>query len=484
MTLEGLEVLLLQPDFASPPRLVGSQKVDTAELGEARRINAYIGDHPLHAFTHRFKLTSVADRKTLEDFITDRAGRWQPFWLPSWHGELNPVATIADGSDQLSITPVNYATVYDPTHANPARIGHYIFLIHYDGTFLVRKVESVTGTSPEVLTLDAPVTREFALGQFAVGFVYCVSLIADRLTFQFSGIGTASIELAVAEENSIDATAVDDDEPDLEDLLVADFDTDVASGDPPLTVEFTDISEGTPIAWLWNFGDGSATTTTQNPTHEFTESGTYNVTLTVTDANGNTSSVTHTIVVNDEPPPPDDVLTAEFSFDPAGGDAALAVDFTDETVGTPTVWYWTFGDGSYSTEQNPSHTFSLPGVYTIVLSVRDTNGATSKKVDTITVTEATVFVTTCDTGEDFGPPGWVTSCLGSCSFFTSANIGDIDVWITSQLANCVGLSNPDGKTFEILGKTFAVAYNPALNYGDGGSFNPVGEFYYDVVRIA
>lgn len=484
MTLEGLEVLLLQPDFATAPKLVGNQKVSSANLGESAKVNAYTGDRPLHAFTHRFKFVRRSDAAILEDFVTDRAGSWKPFWLPSWHGELNPVATIPNGTTFLSITPVNYATVYDPTHANVTRLGHYIFLIHYDGTVLIRKVVAVIGTNPEVLVLDSAVTREFALGNFAVGFVYCVALIADKLTLNFSGLENISTELAVAEETAIDEPDSTSDNPDINDLLVADFETDVASGDPPLTVEFTDTSTGNPVAWLWQFGDGTANSTSQNPTHEFTESGNYSVRLRVTDANGSTSSITKTIVVNAEAIPPEETLEADFSFTPAGGDAVLAVTFTDESLGTPTVWTWTFGDGSsQSGEQNPSHSYALPGIYTITLLVRDTNGATSTKVDTITVTEAAAIPVTCDSGASYdGPSTSGLSCSSCCTYIDAMAIDDIAIWVHSALENCLGLTVTDGMNFEFNGKSYAVAYDSVFN--DGGSFNSNGVYFYDVVRTA
>jgi len=63
------------------------------------------------------------------------------------------------------------------------------------------------------------------------------------------------------------------------------FNSDIRSGAPPQIVHFTDQSTGTITAWLWNFGDGS-TSNEKNPTHTFTESKTYNITLTVTGVDG------------------------------------------------------------------------------------------------------------------------------------------------------------------------------------------------------
>lgn len=74
--------------------------------------------------------------------------------------------------------------------------------------------------------------------------------------------------------------------------LVADFVADVTSGDVPLTVNFTDQSSGDISSWSWDFdGDGSEDSNTQNPSCEYTEEGTYTVSLTVRDGSG---SVTET----------------------------------------------------------------------------------------------------------------------------------------------------------------------------------------------
>ena len=83
---------------------------------------------------------------------------------------------------------------------------------------------------------------------------------------------------------------------------VADFSGDVTSGDPALTVNFTDLSTGNITSRLWNFGDGQTSTGT-NPTHIYTVPGIYTVSLTVTGPGGeHTKSVTNYVRVNLPPP--------------------------------------------------------------------------------------------------------------------------------------------------------------------------------------
>ncbi len=65
----------------------------------------------------------------------------------------------------------------------------------------------------------------------------------------------------------------------------ADFSGSPTSGDAPLSVQFTDLSSGTPTSWSWDFGDGGSSTA-QNPSHTYNSAGTYTVSLTATNAYG------------------------------------------------------------------------------------------------------------------------------------------------------------------------------------------------------
>jgi gliding motility-associated-like protein len=136
------------------------------------------------------------------------------------------------------------------------------------------------------------------------------------------------------------------------------------------SVTFTDNSTGNPNSWAWNFGDGG-TAVVQNPTHTYATPGTYTVTLTA--SNGACTDVetqTALIVVN---PAPVANLVADTTRSCA---APLAVQFTDLSTGTPTTWLWNFGDGNTSTAQNPAHTYTPPGSYTVTLTVTNANGCT------------------------------------------------------------------------------------------------------------
>ncbi len=154
----------------------------------------------------------------------------------------------------------------------------------------------------------------------------------------------------------------------------ANFSASPTSGPAPLTVAFTDTSSGSPTAWSWSFGD-RATSTVQNPSHTYSAAGTYTVALTASNAGGpNTKTIAGCVSVTAAPP------AASFSASPTSGTAPLAVAFTDTSSGSPTAWSWSFGDGNASSQQNPRHTYSAAGTYTVALTASNAGGPNTKTI--------------------------------------------------------------------------------------------------------
>ena len=75
-----------------------------------------------------------------------------------------------------------------------------------------------------------------------------------------------------------------------------------------------------------------------------------------------------------QPVSANDMLTADFSGSPGSGPAPLDVQFNDTTAGSPSGWYWWFGDGAFSYQQNPGHRYLDPGTYNVTLVVTDRDG--------------------------------------------------------------------------------------------------------------
>jgi len=179
---------------------------------------------------------------------------------------------------------------------------------------------------------------------------------------------------------------------------VAGFTSNVTSGTTPLYVKFTDTSTNSPVSWSWTFGDGG-TTTTQSPIYEYTGAGTYTVTLTATnDAGSNTTSTTGYITVTSVISP-----IASFTADVKSGTVPFTVQFTDTSSYTPTSWEWSFGDGSSSTEENPTHIYTTAGIYSVTHTATNAGGSrtttassyiTASAVTTVPTTVATTVSTT------------------------------------------------------------------------------------------
>jgi PKD repeat protein len=77
-----------------------------------------------------------------------------------------------------------------------------------------------------------------------------------------------------------------------------------------------------------------------------------------------------------------ETLRADFTGAPVEGQAPLAVQFTDLSTGPVSEWSWDFGDGTGSSQSDPSHTYAAPGAFTVGLTVRRADGASSSKTRT------------------------------------------------------------------------------------------------------
>jgi len=132
------------------------------------------------------------------------------------------------------------------------------------------------------------------------------------------------------------------------------------------TFTFFDESKGSITSRAWAFGDG-VTSTASVATHVFATSGTFPVTLTVSGPGGQ-SSITKNVTVSGP-------LSAMFSFSPSIATTNDTVQFTDLSGGAPTAWSWSFGDGTSSTQQNPSKKFAAQGTFTVTLTVSRGGGS-------------------------------------------------------------------------------------------------------------
>jgi PKD repeat protein len=208
----------------------------------------------------------------------------------------------------------------------------------------------------------------------------------------------------------------------------------LTSGTAPLTVNFSSSASGgvAPYTYSWNFGDGTAASTSQNPSHVYASAGTFTATVTVSDSAAHTATASApTVTVNLAP------LTAVASANPTAGDAPLTVAFTGSAGGgtAPYSYAWAFGDTSTSTSQNPSHAYSAAGSYTATLTVTD---ATAQKATAMVAVVVSPALSVAATGSpqtiDQGDSVSFTSTPsgGKTPFTYSWNFGDGSVASTAQ----------------------------------------------------
>ncbi|THG30789.1 PKD domain-containing protein [Naasia lichenicola] len=202
-------------------------------------------------------------------------------------------------------------------------------------------------------------------------------------------------------------------------------------------------SDGSIASYAWTFGDPTSASNSSMvaaPSHTFTGAGTYTVTLTVTDDQGATSTVSHPVTVA----PANQAPTASFTSSSTGLAAAFDGSSSTDSDGSIASYAWTFGDttSNTSTAAVPNHTYPASGTYTVSLMVTDDKGATSTTSQRVTVTAPPV--TSAPLAQDaFGRT--------SANSFGTADIGG--VWTTVGTASRLAVSNGTGKATSSAGST-------------------------------
>ncbi len=160
----------------------------------------------------------------------------------------------------------------------------------------------------------------------------------------------------------------------------ADFEGTPREGIGQLSVRFTNLSSGDYLTCLWDFGDGSSISQCNDPSHFYAKAGTYTVSLKVEGAGGtDTKTMAGYVKVTE--------ATLSFSATPRTGKAPLLVTFNNLSTGSFDTCLWKFGDGGTSSDcDNPQHTYTSPGKYTVELVLNGPAGSGSvKEIDYINV---------------------------------------------------------------------------------------------------
>lgn len=185
------------------------------------------------------------------------------------------------------------------------------------------------------------------------------------------------------------------------------------------TVIFTNtttIIGGGAITYVWDFGDGSPTTTVASPSHHYASAGTYIVTLIATGGAANCSDTLIQNIVLSAPAMP------AFNF-PSSGCQGNAMQFTDLSTGTGiSAWTWIFGDGDSAFVQNPAHVYSTSGNYNVTLIVTVGTSCNSSITQQVSVTGSPVANFTAN-----------KVCLSNPTSFNDLSTGSTGTFINSWL---------------------------------------------------
>jgi gliding motility-associated-like protein len=146
------------------------------------------------------------------------------------------------------------------------------------------------------------------------------------------------------------------------------------------TTQFTNTTPGTGNTYLWDYGDGSGTTTLENPAHTYPSAGSFNVTITVTTAQGCTNTATQPLSINNLP-------TANFTHSLAC--VGSPVNFTNTSSVLTGTYAWDFGDpstiGDVSAISNPSYQYNALGTFTVSLHIDAGNSCIANTTHTVSV---------------------------------------------------------------------------------------------------
>lgn len=262
---------------------------------------------------------------------------------------------------------------------------------------------SFTPSSPTVsqtMTLDASMSSDpdGTIASYAWEFGDGSTASGAIVQHAYTNEGMYSVTLTVTDNEGLRDSATE--QVVVLAPLVVSLSADSTSGTIPFTVSFTAAPSGgvPPYSFAWDFGDNSfgnySSSTAQNPTHTYEFAGTYDVSVTVTDAIGQTASMSTQVTAKAPNAPA--VITGVTSA-PISAILGQEVTWTatiSDPDGDSLAYRWDFGDGTNATGMTPpgggtitaTHSYAATGTYTVTLSVDDGKGGKAATLATVHVT--------------------------------------------------------------------------------------------------
>ncbi|MFC2176295.1 PKD domain-containing protein, partial [Bacteroidota bacterium] len=196
----------------------------------------------------------------------------------------------------------------------------------------------------------------------------------------FSGSNTTVFTVTGTDANN--CTDTDDATVTISQSVTADFTfSSVCEGDATSFTDLSTVSGGAAIiSWQWDFGDGSPTVSTQNPTYNYGAAGAYPVELSVEADNGCVGVMNRNVSVNSVP------TVSITGADACLGDKTVFQNNSSPNDNTIVSWDWDFGDLQTASGAAASHTYLNPGQFVVTLTAVSDSGCTSSGA-----TNATVF---------------------------------------------------------------------------------------------
>jgi len=255
------------------------------------------------------------------------------------YGSYQPILTTnyADGCVEVYTNPAQSVVIQDP--ALSITVDTARGCIPFDVNF------SISGANDPIASID----WNFGAGATPV------SITDNSPMVTFGTVGDYDISATVTTTSGcsymVNAVGLIE----VGDIPNVNFAVDTLASCVDSPVMFTDLSDATVDEWEWNFGDG--TSTEQHPTHQFSESDSFQVNLKAW-YNGCPAEFLDTNYIKIGDP------KAEFSWN-FDCNNLNTIDFTDLSTGADSIW-WDFGDGSAMEDTtNPKHLFPGEGTYTV-----------------------------------------------------------------------------------------------------------------------